>query len=207
MNSQAAALNDRELSRRSFLRGTGMVAAGLSLTGLTARVGRASNNTTAVAASHTGVVPGPPDPTLVDSWLQVNPDNTVTLFHGWTELGQGTPTAVRMIAAEELGLSIDQVTAAQVDTDVSLSAFTVGSTSTPTAFGAASMRGAAAAARTLLDPGANPFRKTLAVAHAAFEIPEERPVVLQQDVERSRRLVRKGFRGGHRASISSDRQV
>ena len=150
MNSQAAALNDRELSRRSFLRGTGMVAAGLSLTGLTARVGRASNNTTAVAASHTGVVPGPPDPTLVDSWLQVNPDNTVTLFHGWTELGQGTPTAVRMIAAEELGLSMDQVTAAQVDTDVSLSAFTVGSTSTPTAFGAASMRGAAAAARTLL---------------------------------------------------------
>ena len=55
-----------------------------------------------------------------------------------------------MIAAEELGLSMDQVTAAQVDTNVSLSAFTVGSTSTSTAMGATSMRGAAAAAKALL---------------------------------------------------------
>jgi CO/xanthine dehydrogenase Mo-binding subunit len=51
---------------------------------------------------HTGAVPGPPNPALVDSWLQVNSDNTVTFFHGWAEMGQGSPTAVRMIAAEEL---------------------------------------------------------------------------------------------------------
>jgi CO/xanthine dehydrogenase Mo-binding subunit len=80
----------------------------------------------------------------------VNSDNTVTLFHGWAELGQGTPTAVRMIAAEELRLSLAQGSAAQVDTNVSLSAFTVASNSTATAMGATSMRGAAAAARTLL---------------------------------------------------------
>jgi CO/xanthine dehydrogenase Mo-binding subunit len=55
-----------------------------------------------------------------------------------------------MIAAEELGLSVDQVTAAKVDTNVSLSAFTVGSSSTFTAMGATSMRGAAAAAKALL---------------------------------------------------------
>ena len=67
------------------------------------------------------------------------------LFHGWAELGQGSPTAVRMIAAEELGLSVEQVTAAQVDTNVSLSAITAGSTATSTAMGATSMRGAAAA--------------------------------------------------------------
>ena len=99
---------------------------------------------------HTGAVPGPPNAALVDSWLQVNSDNTVTLFHGWAEMGQGTPTAVRMIAAEELGMSMDQVGAAQIDTNVSLSAFAAGSSSTLTAMGATSMRGAAAAARTLL---------------------------------------------------------
>ena len=71
----------------------------------------------------------------------MNSDNTVTLFAGWTELGQGTPTAVRMIAAEELGLAMDQVTQVQVDTNVSLSAFTVGSTSTSTAMGATACAG------------------------------------------------------------------
>jgi len=136
----------RELSRKTFLKGGGSFVIGLSLAG----AAHAANNPGATAAGHTGALPGPPDPTQIDSWLQVNPDNTVTLFHGWAELGQGTPTAVRMIAAEELHLSVDQVGAAQIDTNVSLSAITVGSNSTATAMGATSMRGAAAAARTLL---------------------------------------------------------
>ena len=150
MSAGARVLSDREFSRKSFLRGGGSLVIGLSVGGLAAQAAGAANNPTAIAASHTGALPGPPDATQVDSWLQVNSDNTVTLFAGWTELGQGTPTAVRMIAAEELGLSMDQVTQVQVDTNVSLSAFTVGSTSTSTAMGATSMRGAAAAARTLL---------------------------------------------------------
>ncbi len=147
---QSRALTERELSRTSFLRRSGAVMAGISLTGLTARVARGADNPDAASSLHAGAVPGPPDPTQIDSWLQINSDNSATLFHGWTELGQGTPTAVRMIAAEELGLSMDQVTAVKVDTDVSISSLTVGSRSTPTAFGASSMRGAAAAARTLL---------------------------------------------------------
>jgi CO/xanthine dehydrogenase Mo-binding subunit len=150
MDRSTEALSVKELSRKSFLRGGGSLVVGLGLMGVTARAGLAANNPGAISAAHTGAVPGPPDPTQIDSWLQVNPDNSVTLFQGWTELGQGTPTAVRMIAAEELGLSMAQVSAAQVDTNVSLSAFTVGSNSTATAMGAASMRGAAAAARTLL---------------------------------------------------------
>ena len=150
MSAGARVLSDREFSRKSFLRGGGSLVIGLSVGGLAAQAAGAANNPTAIAASHTGALPGPPDATQVDSWLQVNSDNTVTLFAGWTELGQGTPTAVRMIAAEELGLSMDQVTQVQVDTNVSLSAFTVGSTSTSTAMGATSMRGAAAAARALL---------------------------------------------------------
>ena len=150
MSANARVLTQREFSRKSFLRGGGSLVIGLSVGGLAAQAAGAANNPSAIATSHTGALPGPPDATQVDSWLQVNSDNTVTLFAGWTELGQGTPTAVRMIAAEELGLSMDQVTQVQVDTNVSLSAFTVGSTSTSTAMGATSMRGAAAAARALL---------------------------------------------------------
>jgi CO/xanthine dehydrogenase Mo-binding subunit len=65
-------------------------------------------------------------------------------------MGQGSPTAIRQIAAEELGLSLDQVTAAQLDTNVSVQAFAAASSSTRTAILPTSMRGAAAAARTVL---------------------------------------------------------
>src|SRR5689334_2558201 len=119
----ARVLTEKEMSRRSFLRGTGLVL-GLSVAAAAAGpAAKAFNNPTAVDASHTGAVAGPPNAAQIDSWLQVNPDNTVTLFHGVAELGQGTPTAMRQIAAEELGLSMDQVTAAQLDTNVSISAF------------------------------------------------------------------------------------
>ncbi len=150
MGGVARVLTEKEFSRRSFLRGGGSLVIGLSLVGVTTGRAGAANDPGAASALHTGALPGPPDPTQIDSWLQVNPDNSVTLFHGWAEMGQGSPTAVRMIAAEELGLSMAQVTAAQIDTNVSLSAFAAGSSSTLTAMGATSMRGAAAAARTLL---------------------------------------------------------
>jgi CO/xanthine dehydrogenase Mo-binding subunit len=140
------ALDTHEFSRKSFLKGSGALAFGLA----SASVANASNNPAAVSRTHLGTVPGPPDPAQIDSWLQVNPDNTVTLFHGWTEMGQGSPTAIRQIAAEELGLSLDQVTAAQLDTNVSVQAFAAASSSTRTAILPTSMRGAAAAARTIL---------------------------------------------------------
>ena len=37
------------------------------------------------------------------------PDNTVTVTHGETELGHGTPTGILMIVAEEMDMSIDQM--------------------------------------------------------------------------------------------------
>src|SRR6478735_5039611 len=146
----ARVLTENEISRRSFLRGTGLVIGMTVAAGAATGAAKALNNPTALDPSHTGAVPGPPAATQIDSWLQVNPDNTVTLFHGVAELGQGTPTAMRQIAAEELGLSMDQVTAAQLDTNVVISAFAVGSGSTRAAMGATNMRGAAAAARTAL---------------------------------------------------------
>ncbi|MFB3738887.1 MAG: selenium-dependent xanthine dehydrogenase [Candidatus Velamenicoccus archaeovorus] len=41
--------------------------------------------------------------------LRPESDGTVTLFHSWTEMGQGCNTALQQIACEELGLSADRV--------------------------------------------------------------------------------------------------
>src|SRR5712691_2999295 len=41
--------------------------------------------------------------------LRPEADGTVTLFHSWTEMGQGCHTALQQIACEELGLSADRV--------------------------------------------------------------------------------------------------
>jgi len=41
--------------------------------------------------------------------LRPEEDGTVTLFHSWTEMGQGSNTALQQIACEELGLSADEV--------------------------------------------------------------------------------------------------
>jgi xanthine dehydrogenase molybdenum-binding subunit len=41
--------------------------------------------------------------------LRPEEDGTVTLFHSWTEMGQGVHTALQQIACEELGLTADRV--------------------------------------------------------------------------------------------------
>src|SRR5437867_2013802 len=41
--------------------------------------------------------------------LRPEADGTVTLFHSWTEMGQGVHTALQQIACQELGLTADQV--------------------------------------------------------------------------------------------------
>ena len=145
----ARLLEQRELSRLTFLKGGGTLVLGLGLASLP-QAAHAANHPQAASPRHTGATPGPTDATQIDSYLEINPDNSATLYTGWVELGQGTPTGLRMIAAEELRMAYDQVHLAQVDTNTSLSAATVGSSSTLTAMRATSLRGAAAGARQLL---------------------------------------------------------
>jgi CO/xanthine dehydrogenase Mo-binding subunit len=143
----ARVLTEKEISRQWFLKGAGAVVLGLYA------AGAADAATGGALPQHIGTLPpttATPDATQIDNYLEINSDNTATLYTGWVELGQGTPTALRMIAAEELGLAFDQVKLAPVDTNWSLSAVTAGSTSTKGAFANTSLRGAAAAARTLM---------------------------------------------------------
>ena len=105
---------DKELSRRSLLRGSGALIVGFSLAG----AGMSGKAQADISPAHTGVVPGPPDMSQVDSWIAVHSDNTVTVFGGKLELGQGTTTGLRQIAAEELGISIESIIWPRADTNI-----------------------------------------------------------------------------------------
>jgi nicotinate dehydrogenase subunit B len=131
-------------SRRTFLKGSGALVVGFSLSGA-AVAGKAS----AATGPQRGLVAGPPNQSDIDTWLQVNPDNTVQIFHGRVELGQGSTTGLLQIAAEELDVDFSQIVATRVDTHISPDqGSTVGSTSIRSA--GPTLRAAAAEARQAL---------------------------------------------------------
>ncbi len=53
---------------------------------------------------------------MLDAWLRIGADGKVTVFTGKVELGQGIVTALAQIAAEELDVSLSQVTMVPADT-------------------------------------------------------------------------------------------
>jgi CO/xanthine dehydrogenase Mo-binding subunit len=57
------------------------------------------------------------DPTVLDSWMAISKDGTVTVFTGKVELGTGVVTALAQIVAEELDVSFKKVYMDSGDTD------------------------------------------------------------------------------------------
>src|SRR5262245_35950912 len=95
----------------------------------------------------------------LDTWIRVDPPDTITLFTGKVELGQGLKTAIARIGAEELDVDLERVRVSTADTVHGLNElFTVGSQSMEES--GVAMRQAAAEARhhllklaaTRLDP-------------------------------------------------------
>jgi CO/xanthine dehydrogenase Mo-binding subunit len=137
--------NERSgLPRRDFLKTTGVVVVGFSIADTAAAQAQGGG----ASDVQRGLVSGPPDPGQVDSYIAIHPDNTATIYTGYVELGQGGPTALRQIAAEELDLDIDQIKDARVDTFVSTNGFTAASRTA--AIGGTETRAAAAEARRVL---------------------------------------------------------
>ena len=91
------------LPRREFLKAGGALVVGFSLRDVVCAQGRAA-------------VAGPPDPTLIDTWIAIHADNTATAYIGYVELGQGASTALLQIAAEELDLDMRQISSVRLDT-------------------------------------------------------------------------------------------
>src|SRR5581483_11863838 len=64
---------EKEFSRKSFIKGGGALVVGFSVAGAAFGPGKAG------AAASTTRVAGPPDPSQLDTWIVVHPDNTVSV--------------------------------------------------------------------------------------------------------------------------------
>jgi nicotinate dehydrogenase subunit B len=93
-------LHEKEFSRKSFIKGTGAAVAGVSA------VGALAGNASAAAPTSAGYLP---DTTKLDTWIQVNADNTVTLKMSQIEVGNGITTGFLQVLAEELDMDMTQM--------------------------------------------------------------------------------------------------
>ncbi len=101
--------------RREFLKAGGALIIGFSSAGFIGDQLAAQSVTEGAAR---GSVAGPPNPKQIDTWLAVHADNTATIFIGYVELGQGSTTSLLQVAAEELDLSMNQVSTIRLDTNL-----------------------------------------------------------------------------------------
>lgn len=89
------------LTRRQFVKTSGILAVGVSVVGSAHLRGDTAKATVAKNSL---------DPSLASSWLEIHPDNTVTIRTGKNDFGQGSVyTAYRQIVAEELSMPFDAI--------------------------------------------------------------------------------------------------
>lgn len=98
-------------TRRDLLQGTGALVVGFALAGIMPVGSRAAPAGGAGLAPPRAASAG-----AVDGFIEIRPDGRVTLFSGKVDLGQGLPTALRQMAAEELGVAFDAVEIVTGDT-------------------------------------------------------------------------------------------
>ena len=103
----------RRISRRDFLVTGGALVVSFSLPAV--RIYGAEGDSTAKPkkARLPGSLEGSP---LLDSWIRIAADGTLTVFTGKVELGQGIRTALLQVAAEELIVEPQALTLVTADT-------------------------------------------------------------------------------------------
>lgn len=139
-NNDAPVAVSTEVSRRSFLKLSGMVGGGLVLGGFGAMGSRKAF--AADAAS---------DVSTLSAYVQIKPDGRITLFSKNPECGQGIKTGLPLIIAEELDCAWADVDVVQADVDAAKyggNQFAGGSLSTPQNW--MGMRQAGATARAMI---------------------------------------------------------
>jgi len=100
-------METKSISRRDLLKSTGVLVVGFSFFGAASRA----------LAQGDGLSVDGMDPTVLDSWMAISKDGTVTVFTGKVELGTGVVTALAQIVAEELDVTFDKVHMESGDTD------------------------------------------------------------------------------------------
>jgi nicotinate dehydrogenase subunit B len=100
-------METKSISRRDLLKSTGVLIVGFSFFGPVSKA----------LAQGDGLSVDGMDPTVLDSWLAIAKDGTVTVFTGKVELGTGVVTALAQIVAEELDVPFNKVYMDSGDTD------------------------------------------------------------------------------------------
>ena len=128
-------------SRREFLRNAGVLIVGFSMAGENGKL--AAQN----PINPTGLV----DATQVDSWITIGADESITVYSGKIEFGQGFSTVQTQLVAEELSVPLNRVKVIFGDTGFTPDqGVTSGSQSTVSEFRPGGLRQAVDTARDAL---------------------------------------------------------
>jgi len=139
-----AALVQTEISRRSFIRRSGVMVIGFSLAWRAEAWGDPFSQ--AVPPGFNG-----PGSDRLDSWIAIGADGSVTAYTGKCELGHGLYTAQTQLIAEELCVPLERVKLIQCETGVTPDQGTTsGAQSHPTNFNRNNLALAGATARQAL---------------------------------------------------------
>jgi CO/xanthine dehydrogenase Mo-binding subunit len=129
--------------RREFLKASGILAIGFSLSGVAGpAIGATLRPAKSVAKE------------AVDSWLTISPDNRVTIFCGKVDLGTGARTALAQLAADELDVSFDRIEMVMGDTATTPDQWLTAGNLTIFQGGSELRRAAASARRALVERAA-----------------------------------------------------
>jgi CO/xanthine dehydrogenase Mo-binding subunit len=106
-------------------------------------------------------------------------DGSVVLLTGTVEIGQGPRTALSQVVAEELSLPMDQITVAQLDTDVTPYDISTSASSSMVVMGTAVLRAAEDVKKQLLQCAAKVLKQKAGNLrlHNGHVVVGERPVI------------------------------
>lgn len=94
--------------------------------------------------------------------VRIGRDGRVTVYHGESDMGQGQKTTFAQIAAERLGISLDRIQVAVVDTDIS-----------PFGLGSFATRGTMMGGNGVFSAAEDAFQQMARVAAEMLEAPEQ----------------------------------
>ncbi len=138
--SELPAIKQPEVTRRGFLRLTGLAGGGLVLGGF------------ATAGSHRAFAQdaAAPEVTTLSAYVQIKPDGRINIFSKNPECGQGIKLGLPLIIAEELDCAWEHVDVVQADVDATKYGAQLAAGSLSTLQNWMSMRQAGATARAMI---------------------------------------------------------
>ena len=110
---------DGPVSRRRFLKGSGLLVVGFSAAAVVGPLGSGAAAQAGAPAQAAGLYPDP-DFRQLDAWIVIREDSTATFYVGKTDCGQGTGTAFRQMMSDELDIAYDRTSLVMGSTDVTV---------------------------------------------------------------------------------------